>query len=151
MYVSDTIAAISTGMNNAGIGIVRISGESSFKIAKDIFSKKSGKRLNDLESHRVQYGFIKDGEEIIDEVLLIPMRGPRSFTKEDTVEINCHGGNLVLKKILKLVLKNGARLAEPGEFTKRAFLNGRIDLVEAEGIMNLIEAKSEVSRNYFLF
>ncbi len=145
MYVSDTIAAISTGMNNAGIGIVRISGASSFKIAEEIFSKKSGKHLNDLESHRVQYGFIKDGKEIIDEVLLIPMRGPRSFTKEDTVEINCHGGNLVLKKILKLVIKKGARLADPGEFTKRAFLNGRIDLSEAEAIIDLINSKNELA------
>ncbi len=145
MYVSDTIAAISTGMNNAGIGIVRISGDSSFEIAKKLFFKKSGKSFSDLESHRVYYGFIKDGDELIDEVLLIPLRAPRSFTKEDTIEISCHGGNLVMRRILKLVLNSGARLAEPGEFTKRAFLNGRIDLSEAEAIIDVINSKNDLA------
>lgn len=145
MYTTDTIAAISTGMNNAGIGIIRISGDHSFKIAEKIFFTKTGKSLCDFESHRVYYGFIKDKDEIIDEVLLIPLKSPRSFTTEDTIEINCHGGNLVMKKILKLVLEKGARLADPGEFTKRAFLNGRIDLSKAEAITDIINSKNELA------
>lgn len=145
MYTTDTIAAISTGMNNAGIGIIRISGDHSFEIAKNIFFSKSGKSLSDIESHRVYYGFIKDKDEIIDEVLLIPLKSPKSFTTEDTIEINCHGGNLVMRRILKLVLSKGARLAEPGEFTKRAFLNGRIDLSKAEAIIDVINSKNELA------
>lgn len=145
MFISDTIAAISTGMTNAGIGIVRISGDSSFKIAHDIFYTGSGNYLDDPESHRVYHGFIKDGDEVIDEVLLTAFRSPKSYTAEDTVEISCHGSNLVLRKILKLVLKKGARLAEPGEFTKRAFLNGRMDLSEAEAVIDIINSKNELA------
>ena len=147
MFLSDTITAISTGMNNAGIGIIRISGDSSFEIAGKIFFKKNGEAHTYFESHRVYYGFIKDGEDIIDEVLLISLKSPRSFTGEDTIEINCHGGNLVMRKILKLVIRNGARLAEPGEFSKRAFLNGRIDLSEAEAIIDVINSKNELALN----
>ena len=147
MFLSDTITAISTGMNNAGIGIIRISGDSSFEIAGKIFFKKNGEAHTYFESHRVYYGFIKDGEDIIDEVLLISLKSPRSFTGEDIIEINCHGGNLVMRKILKLVIRNGARLAEPGEFSKRAFLNGRIDLSEAEAIIDVINSKNELALN----
>lgn len=147
MFISDTIAAISTGMNSAGIGIIRISGEESFDIASKIFFGKSGKNIEKLESHRVYYGFIKDNDEIIDEVLLIALKSPKSFTTEDTVEINCHGGNLVMRRILNTVINNGARLAEPGEFTKRAFINGRIDLSEAEAIIDVINSKNTYSLN----
>lgn len=147
MFSSDTIAAISTGMNNAGIGIIRISGEKAFNIASRIFIKKSGKCVDRFESHKVCYGFIKDDGEVIDEVLLIPLRSPRSYTTEDTVEINCHGGNLVMRRILKAVIKNGARLAEPGEFTKRAFLSGRIDLTEAEAVTEIINSENEYALN----
>ena len=147
MFLSDTITAISTGMNNAGIGIIRISGDSSFEIAEKIFYKKSGEKHTYFESHRVYYGFIKDGEDIIDEVLLIPLKSPRSFTTEDTIEINCHGGNLVMRRILGLIIRNGARLAEPGEFSKRAFINGRIDLSEAEAIIDVINSKNELALN----
>lgn len=145
MYTTDTIAAIATGMNNAGIGIIRISGEDSFDIALKIFFNKSGKKLKKLESHRVYYGFIKDGDETVDEVLLIALRSPKSFTMEDTVEIDCHGGNLVMRRILNTVIKNGARPAEPGEYTKRAFLNGRIDLSEAEAVIDVINSKNNYS------
>jgi tRNA modification GTPase len=134
-------------MNNSGIGIIRISGEASFNIALKIFFNKSGNNLKELESHRVYYGFIKDDDEIIDEVLLIALRSPKSFTAEDTVEIDCHGGNLVMRRILGTVIKNGARLAEPGEFTKRAFLNGRIDLSEAEAVIDVINSKNAYSLN----
>ncbi|MCR4806368.1 MAG: tRNA uridine-5-carboxymethylaminomethyl(34) synthesis GTPase MnmE [Lachnospiraceae bacterium] len=147
MYTDDTIAAISTGMNNAGIGIIRISGDSSFKIARDIFYTSSGRKTSDLESHRVYYGFIRDGEEILDEVLLIPLKSPKSFTGEDTVEIDCHGGNLVMRRVLNLVLTRGARLAEPGEFSKRAFLNGRMDLSEAEAVIDIINSRNELALN----
>ena len=145
MYTTDTIAAIATGMNNAGIGIIRISGEDSFDIALKIFFNKSGKKLKKLESHRVYYGFIKDGDETVDEVLLIALKSPKSFTMEDTVEIDCHGGNLVMRRILNTVIKNGARPAEPGEYTKRAFLNGRIDLSEAEAVIDVINSKNNYS------
>ena len=145
MFTTDTITAISTGMTNAGIGIVRICGDSSFKIASDIFYKKNDDRLEDFESHRVYYGYIKDDNEILDEVLIIALKSPRSFTGEDTIEINCHGGNLVMRRILKLILKKGARMAEPGEFTKRAFLNGKIDLSEAEAVIDVINSKNEIA------
>lgn len=145
MYTTDTIAAIATGMNNAGIGIIRISGEDSFDIALKIFFNKSGKKFKKLESHRVYYGFIKDGDETVDEVLLIALRSPKSFTMEDTVEIDCHGGNIVMRRILNTVIKNGARPAEPGEYTKRAFLNGRIDLSEAEAVIDVINSKNNYS------
>lgn len=141
---SETIAAISTAMNDAGIGIIRISGEESFSVADRIYRSKSGKKkLSCQPSHTIHYGYIYDGENVIDEVLVMLMRGPRSFTAEDTVEINCHGGIVAMRKILETAIKNGARPAEPGEFTKRAFLNGRIDLSQAEAVIDIIHAKNE--------
>lgn len=139
----DTIAAIATAMTNSGIGIIRISGELSFEIIDKIYRGKSKKRLSQQKSHTLHYGSIVDGEEIIDEVLVLLMRGPNSFTGEDVVEIDCHGGVYVIKRILETVLKHGARPAEPGEFTKRAFLNGKMDLSQAEAVMDIIEAKNE--------
>ncbi|MDO4295076.1 MAG: tRNA uridine-5-carboxymethylaminomethyl(34) synthesis GTPase MnmE [bacterium] len=140
----DTIAAIATAMSDSGIGIVRISGEEAIGVADRIFrSKKGKKKLADVASHTVHYGMVYDGEEMIDEVLVLVLRGPHSYTAEDTVEIDCHGGVLVMKRILETVLRNGARAAEAGEFTKRAFLNGRMDLAQAEAVMNLIQAKNE--------
>ncbi len=143
MLMSDTIAAVATGMNNSGIGIIRISGKDSFNVASSIFYSKSGHNKKEFDSHRVYYGYIKDGEKIIDEVLLITLKAPKSFTGEDTVEIDCHGGNLVMRRILETVLKNGARAAEPGEFTKRAFINGRIDLSEAEAVIDVINSEND--------
>lgn len=144
MISTDTIAAIATAMGNSGIGIVRISGEEALGVADRIFlPKKKGKKLSEAKSHTIHYGFLCDGEEVIDEVLMMVMKGPASFTAEDTVEIDCHGGMLVTKRILETVLKNGARLAEPGEFTKRAFLNGRIDLSQAEAVIDVINSKNE--------
>ncbi len=143
MIHTDTIAAIATGMNTAGIGIIRISGDDSFSVVKKIFKTAAKKQLEDFESHRVYYGYIYDDDKMIDEVLLVPMRAPRSFTREDTVEIDCHGGILIMNRILETVLKNGARAADPGEFTKRAFLNGRIDLSEAEAVIDLIRSENE--------
>lgn len=146
MFHSDTIAAIATGMTNSGIGIIRISGSESFTVADRIFvPAKKNQKMKDVESHTIHYGFIKDGEENVDEVMVSVMRSPRSFTTEDTVEINCHGGMLVMNRILQLVIKNGARLAEPGEFTKRAFLNGRIDLSEAEAVMDVISSRNDMA------
>lgn len=145
MTSTDTIAAIATAMGNSGIGIVRISGDEAFLVADQVFKfcgKQSGKRVSDVESHTIHYGYVYDGNEIIDEVLLMAMRGPKSFTAEDTVEIDCHGGMLVTRRVLEAVLKSGARLAEPGEFTKRAFLNGRIDLSQAEAVIDVIQAKN---------
>ena len=133
----DTIAAIATALSNSGIGIVRISGEESFQIAEKIYK---GKKIKD---HAIHYGYIVDGNEMIDEVLVMAMRGPHSFTGEDTIEINCHGGVYVVKKVLETVIKNGARPAEPGEFTKRAFLNGKIDLSQAEAVIDIISSKNE--------
>ena len=144
MVNTDTIAAIATAMGNSGIGIVRISGDEAVEIADRIFKLKGGKeKLADQKSHTIHYGFVFDGEEVIDEVLVMLMKGPRSFTAEDTVEIDCHGGMLVTRRILEAVLKAGARLADPGEFTKRAFLNGRIDLSQAEAVIDVINAKNE--------
>lgn len=140
----ETIAAISTAMNDAGIGIIRISGKDAFQIADKVYKSKSGKKnLSGQPSHTIHYGYVCDGETVIDEVLVMLMRAPRSFTAEDTVEINCHGGIVAMKKILETVIKNGARPAEPGEFTKRAFLNGRIDLSQAEAVIDIIHAKNE--------
>ena len=133
----DTIAAIATAMSNSGIGIVRISGAESLDIVKKIYKGKQ------LEDHAIHYGYIIDGEETIDEVLVMVMKGPHSFTGEDTVEINCHGGVYVVKRILETVIKYGARPAEPGEFTKRAFLNGKIDLSQAEAVIDIINSKNE--------
>lgn len=141
---SDTIAAIATGLSNSGISIIRVSGENAISVVDSVFVSKSGKHiLKDAISHTIHYGFIYENNEMIDEVMVSIMRSPKSFTTEDTVEINCHGGILVTKKILEIVILHGARLAMPGEFTKRAFLNGRIDLTKAEAIMDLIEAKSD--------
>lgn len=141
---TDTIAAIATGMTNSGIGIVRVSGEDAISIVNKIYcSKNRDKKLSDVKSHTIHYGFIYDGEELIDEVMVSVMKAPNSFTAEDTVEINCHGGVLVMNKILETVIKYGARTAEAGEFTKRAFLNGRIDLARAEAVMDIIHSKSE--------
>ena len=139
----DTIAAISTAMTNSGIGIVRISGEEAFDIIKRIYKGKKDKDLSQVKSHTIHYGYIMDGKETIDEVLVMIMRGPHSYTGEDTVEINCHGGVFVVKKILETVIKYGARPADPGEFTKRAFLNGRMDLSQAEAVIDVINSKNE--------
>ena len=149
MENNDTIAAIATGLTPSGIGIVRISGKEALRIADQISGSKSGKSLNlaDTPTHTIHYGFIYDGEKTIDECLFSVMRAPRSFTTEDTVEINCHGGPYVLSRVLDIVIKNGARLAEPGEFTKRAFLNGRIDLTEAESVIDIISSKNEFARD----
>lgn len=141
MYKDDTIAAISTGMSNSGIGIVRISGAEALQIIDQIYSGKE--KLFHVSSHTIHYGFIKDGDETIDEVLVTVMRAPRTFTGEDTVEINCHGGVFVVKKILETVVRYGARLAEPGEFTKRAFLNGKMDLSQAEAVIDVIHSQNE--------
>ena len=144
MVHTDTIAAIATAMGNSGIGIVRISGEEAIAIADRIFRTKGGnKKLSEQKSHTIHYGYIFDEDEVLDEVLVMLMKGPRSFTAEDTVEIDCHGGMLVTRKILEAVLRAGARLAEPGEFTKRAFLNGRIDLSQAEAVIDVINSKNE--------
>ena len=141
---SDTIAAIATAMSSSGIGIIRVSGDQAVSIVNRIFAGKKGKfDLNTAPSHRIYYGMIHDGDEMLDEVLVMLMRGPHSYTAEDTVEIDCHGGVLVMKKILETVIKYGARPAEPGEFTKRAFLNGRIDLSQAEAVIDVINAQNE--------
>lgn len=143
MY-TDTIAAISTAMAGAGIGIIRISGPEAVSVADKIYQAKGKeKHLADQPSHTIHYGFIQDAGEVIDEVLVMLMRAPRSFTAEDTVEINCHGGVYAMRRVLDAVLRNGARPAEPGEFTKRAFLNGRIDLSQAESVIDVIQAKNE--------
>lgn len=140
---TDTIAAIATAMSNSGIGIVRLSGEEAVSIVDKIFVMRNQKKLADMPTHTIHYGHIKDGDEIIDEVMVLLMKGPKSYTREDTVEIDCHGGVYVVKRVLETVLKNGARPAEPGEFTKRAFLNGRIDLSQAESVIDIIHSKNE--------
>lgn len=139
----DTIAAIATAMTNSGIGIIRISGEEAFTVIDKIYrSKNKKKKLSEAESHTVHYGYIVDGDTIIDEVMVLVLKAPNTYTREDTIEIDCHGGVLVMQKILETVIKNGARPAEPGEFTKRAFLNGRIDLTQAESVMDIINSKN---------
>jgi len=138
-----TIAAIATALSNSGISIIRVSGPEAISISNRIFVSPSGRSLDDFASNTINYGHIVDGEEIVDEVMLSVMRAPASYTREDVIEINTHGGVLVTKKVLSLLLKNGAVLAEPGEFTKRAFLNGRIDLSRAEAIMELISAEND--------
>lgn len=157
---TDTIAAIATAFSESGIGIIRISGEDSFQIADKIFfgkkefdewnKKKNGKEehqknnfISHAKTYTMHYGYIIDGESVIDEVLVSVMKAPKSYTAENVVEINCHGGILILQKIMELIIRNGARVAEPGEFTKRAFLNGRMDLSEAEAVMDLIQSKNE--------
>ena len=139
----DTIAAIATAMSSSGIGIVRISGDEAFDIIKKIYIGKNQKDLSKVKSHTIHYGYIVDGNETIDEVLVMIMKGPHSFTGENTVEIDCHGGVYVVKRILETVIKYGARPAEPGEFTKRAFLNGRLDLSQAEAVIDVINSKNE--------
>lgn len=139
----DTIAAISTPKGEGGIGIIRISGDKSFEILSKIFNMKNPNK--DLGFYKFNYGFVHDNGKIIDEVMTVRMKAPKTYTCEDIVEINCHGGNLITEKVLELVLKNGARHAEQGEFTKRAFMNGRIDLSQAEAVMDLIQGKTEKS------
>ncbi len=148
----DTIAAISTPLGEGGIGIIRISGKDAIKIADKIFHSPKGLKLADVKTHTIHYGFIVNPQtgEKIDEVLVTVMRAPHTYTREDTVEINCHAGYITLKKILNLVLLHGARLAEPGEFTKRAFLRGRIDLSQAESVIDLIKAKTEQAQKIAL-
>ena len=140
---SDTIAAIATAMSPSGIGIIRISGEESLNIIDNIYrSKLNKKKISECPSHTIHYGYIYDGEELIDEVMILLMKAPNTYTKEDTIEIDCHGGVFVMKRILETVIKYGARPAEPGEFTKRAFLNGRIDLTQAESVIDVINSKN---------
>lgn len=139
---TETIAAISTAMNNSGIGIVRISGEDTFNIIDKIFRPAKEKDMKNVPGYTIHYGYIVDGDTTVDEVLVMIMRSPHTFTREDTAEINCHGGVFVLKKILELAIAAGARPAEPGEFTKRAFLNGRIDLSQAEAVIDVINAEN---------
>lgn len=145
--MEDTIAAISTSLGVGAISIIRVSGKESIPIVNKIFK---GKDLNQVSSHTIQYGHIMDGLEVIDEVLVSVMKAPKTFTVEDVVEINAHGGIATTNRILELLLKNGCRPASPGEFTKRAFLNGRIDLIEAESVMDLISAKTETTRKMAL-
>ena len=144
MKQTETIAAIATALSDSGIGIVRISGEEAIEIGNRVYRSKNGcHSLKDYGSHTIHYGFVMDGEEILDEVMVAVMKAPNSYTREDTVEINCHGGVLIVQKILGAVVRQGARLAEPGEFTKRAFLNGRIDLAKAEAVMDIIHSRNE--------
>lgn len=145
MFIDDTIAAIATAPGEAGIGIVRISGDKSIDLTDQIFRSKEGKKLSEYKPRRITYGYIIDPktDKRVDEVLVSYMKGPNTYTKEDIIEINCHGGMIPVKNILELVLRMGARAADPGEFTKRAFLNGRIDLAQAEAVMDLISAKTE--------
>lgn len=152
MILDDTIAAISTPLGEGGIGIVRLTGKDAIKIADRLFHSSKGKTLFDSASHRIIHGFIKDSStgETVDEVLVSVMRSPNTYTREDIVEINCHGGMSPLREALGLAVKHGARLAEPGEFTKRAFLNGRLDLSEAEAVLDLIRAKTDESRRIAL-
>ena len=141
-----TIAAISTAMSASGIGIIRISGENAMDVISRIYRSKGGKKkIKEVPTHTIHYGYIYDGEELIDEVLVMIMHAPRTFTGEDTVEIDCHGGVYAMQRVLDTVLKNGAEIAEPGEFTKRAFLNGRVDLTQAEAVMDLTQSDSASS------
>ena len=142
-FKTDTIAAVSTAMTDAGISIVRVSGEDAIAVVDKIYKRKKEKKISEQKTHTIHYGYIVDGEETIDEVLVMLMRGPHSYTGEDTVEINCHGGVYVTKRILETVLKYGARPAEPGEFTKRAFLNGKMDLSQAEAVIDVIHSQNE--------
>ena len=142
--IRQTIAAISTSMSGSGgIGIIRISGDEAVAIADSVFTAKSGKKLSESRSHTIHYGYIADNEKKVDEVLVMLMKGPKTYTREDVVEINCHGGSLVMNRILELLVQKGARIAEPGEFTKRAFLNGRLDLSQAEAVMDVINAQND--------
>ena len=147
MYQTETIAAIATALSPAGIGIIRISGEDALAVADRVFAAADGKKkLAGQKGYTVHYGHIVEDGEVIDEVLALVMRSPHSYTTENSVEFQCHGGLLVLRRILSAILRNGARMAEPGEFTKRAFLGGRIDLSQAEAVMDLINAKNDYAR-----
>ena len=141
----DTICAIATPIGEGGIAIIRVSGENALEIVSKVFRAKSGTDIKEMKSYTMKYGHIYDGDDLIDEVIISYMKGPRSFTAEDVVEINCHGGVVSTNKVLESIIKAGARIAEPGEFTKRAFLNGRIDLSQAEAVMDLIRAKTDLS------
>lgn len=145
MYIDDTIAAIATAPGEGGIGIIRISGDRSLEVAEQIFKSKSNKPIKEYSTRTLIYGNIVDGDKIIDEVLVAYMKGPNSYTAEDVIEINCHGGFISVKKILELILSKDVRLADEGEFTKRAFLNGRIDLSQAEAIIDIIKSKTDVA------
>lgn len=145
MFIDDTIAAIATAPGEGGIGIIRISGEKSLQVAQSIFKSKSGKMIKDYNARTLIYGTVVDNEKVIDEVLVAYMKGPNSYTAEDVIEINCHGGFISVKKILELILSKGVRLAEAGEFTKRAFLNDRIDLSQAEAIIDVIKSKTDMA------
>jgi tRNA modification GTPase len=145
MYSSDTIAAIATAVGESGIGIIRISGSEAISIADEIFTSIKDKKLVDVDTYTAHYGHIVNQGQVLDEVITLVMRAEKTYTTEDIVEINCHGGTVILREILDLVLDQGARLAEPGEFTKRAFLNGRIDLAQAEAVADLIQSKTEAS------
>lgn len=152
MFIDDTIAAIATAPGEGGIGIIRISGPKSLEVAEEIFFSMSGKKISEYPARTLIFGNIKDGDKKIDEVLVAYMKGPNSYTAEDVIEINCHGGFISVKRILELVLSKDVRLAEAGEFTKRAFLNGRIDLSQAEAVIDVINAKTdkahEVAENH---
>ncbi len=141
--MKNTFAAISTGLTNSGISIVRMCGRDSVNIIDKVFKSKNGKKIEGQKSHTIHYGFIYDNDKVLDEVLVMYMKGPNSYTGEDTIEVNCHGGVLVTRKILEVLIKSGARAAEPGEFTKTAFLNGKIDLSRAEAVMDVINAKND--------
>ena len=143
MFIDDTIAAIATAPGEGGIGIIRISGEKSLQVAESIFKSVTGKLIKDYNTRTLIYGTVVDGEKVIDEALVAYMKGPKSYTGEDVIEINCHGGFISVKKILELILSKDVRLADAGEFTKRAFLNGRIDLSQAEAIIDVIKAKTD--------
>ena len=138
-----TIASISTAPGIGGIGIIRMSGEKSFEVLGKIFQAKTPQEIENIKGYTMKYGHIIENNEIVDEVLVSYFKAPRSYTAENMCEINSHGGNVIVKKILEICLKNGAELAEPGEFTKRAFLNGRIDLAQAESVIDVINAKSD--------
>ena len=143
---TETIAAIATPVGNGGIGIIRVSGEHAVFVVHSIYCNRNKEHtLINYDTHTIHYGFILDGDDVVDEVMVSVMRAPHTYTMEDTVEINCHGGIYIMNRILSLVLANGARLAEPGEFTKRAFLNGRIDLSEAEAVMDLLQSKNDLA------
>ena len=148
--MNDAIAAISTGLVPAGIGIVRISGEDALFVADAVFESPSGKRLSGEKANTIHYGHIVYGGETLDEVLVTVLRAPHSYTGEDTAEINCHGGIMAVRKVLEAVIRSGARPADPGEFTRRAYLNGRIDLSQAEAVMDVISSGSEYERHIIL-
>src|SRR3990167_3818221 len=146
--LDDTIVAISTPVGQGGIGVVRLSGNDALAIADKMFVARDKQEPSRMKSFTVHYGDVIRGEEIIDEALLLLMRAPKSYTREDVVEISAHGGTAVLKRILDLAIRHGARLAARGEFTKRAFLNGRLDLLQAEAVLDLVKAKTEPGRRW---